>query len=387
MTTASGEQLKTDFEQSLRELCTLTSQIRANMPRGKRIRSQKQSPAANANTANANANAAETPTVGTSTATANTAGNPDPPQMASSCKDSLPVVFSNMHDYLGGEAEVPFEEDLRMDKDLFPPLPISPAATSITASSSPTSPAPKAPRRTEPVSADAMTTLLSEFSSLRQLLNSRADALESMIIKNSVAIAAVKEEGRENTNQINAMKVALEHTQAELSEMKEKVKKLETQPQLSISAEHMRRLSSLENYSRRWNLILHGLSEKENQDVRRETIRVLQGVLPEARDKIPGAVDTIHRLGPKRPDSARCRPIIIQFAYRIHKDAIWAAAKEGDNPFLLANKLKLSLDFSPETRERRRQLWPQVDQARKEHKRAYYVGGRAFIDGVEIFPP
>lgn len=114
---------------------------------------------------------------------------------------------------------------------------------------------------------------------------------------------------------------------------------------------------------------------------------MLQGVLPGARDKIPGAVDSIHRLGPKRSGNSRSRPIIIQFAYRIHKDAIWSAVKEGDNPFLLSNKLKLSLDFSPEVRERRRLLWPQVDQARKDHKRAYYVGGRAFVDGVEIFPP
>lgn len=52
----------------------------------------------------------------------------------------------------------------------------------------------------------------------------------------------------------------------------------------------------MENYHRRWNLILHGLEEKDQQDIRQETIRVLQGILHEAKDKIPGAVDTIHRL-------------------------------------------------------------------------------------------
>ncbi|ROK74157.1 hypothetical protein DPX16_22298 [Anabarilius grahami] len=38
-------------------------------------------------------------------------------------------------------------------------------------------------------------------------------------------------------------------------------------------------------------------------------------------------------------------------------------------------------------RERRQLLWPAVDKARKEGKRAHFVGGRAFVDGSEIHPP
>lgn len=307
----------------------------------------------------------------------------------SSLNDGQSVLFSNMHDYLGAESEVNSDDVPRLERDLYPPLPLSPATFSASPSSSPTSPAHKVARGAGSVSPDAMATLLAEFSSLRQLLNSRADALESMINKNSVAIAEVKMEGKENSKQISVLKADYDSMKTELVALKERMEKIESQPQSSsnASAAHMRRLSNLEDYSRRWNLILQGLGEKEHQDVRRETIRVLQEVLPEAKEKIPGAVDTIHRLGPKRPGSTRPRPVIIQFAYRIHKDAIWAAVKDGDNAFLLANKLKLTLDFSPEIRERRRLLWPQVDQARKDHKRAFYVGGRAFIDGVEIFPP
>ncbi|KTF89581.1 hypothetical protein cypCar_00042412, partial [Cyprinus carpio] len=38
-------------------------------------------------------------------------------------------------------------------------------------------------------------------------------------------------------------------------------------------------------------------------------------------------------------------------------------------------------------REKRNKLWPLVDKARRDNKREYFVGGRAFLDGTEIFPP
>lgn len=385
MTSISGEQINKDFELSLLELKNLASQVKVKMTRSNSKRNRDAKKPANANAASAKA--ALKHTEGDANATANFAGKPAT-HLTSCSNGHDALTFSNMHDYLGGETEIPFDDHFRLDKE-FPPLPISPAATSNTAASSPASPAPKVPRCTEPVSADAMTTLLSEFRSVRELLNSRADALEGMIIKNSLTIAEVKEVGEKNSTQINALKEAFDSIAAQQAALKERLEKLEAQPLPSsnTSAAQVRRISDLESYFRRWNLILHGLEETDHQDIRRETIRVLQGVLPEAKDKIPGAVDTIHRLGPRRPNTTRGRPIIIQFAYRIHKEAIWSAAKKGDNPFLLANKLRLSLDFPPETRERRRLLWPQVDQARKDNKRAYYVGGRAFVDGVEIFPP
>lgn len=373
MNASTGEQLNSDFVQSLRQLEALTNQVKAEMTRPKRGREQRKS-SANAN-ANAIANPVASPMLKQSSTTHATP------------KDSQALVFGTMHDYLGAQTEVTSDRHLELDKE-FPPLPVSPALTSMTASSSPTSPAAKAPRCAEVVPTDAMSTLLAEFSSLRQLLNTRADALEMMINKNSVAIAEVKEAGKENANQIKALRAAMDNVKNEVTTLKERLDKVESHPHsCNASSEHTRRLSLLEDYSRRWNLILHGVEEKDQEDVRRETIRVLQGILPDAKDKIPGAVDTIHRLGPKRQNSTRSRPIIIQFAYRIHKEAIWSAVKKGDNPFLVANRLKLSLDFSPDIRERRRLLWPQIHQARGENKRAYYVGGRAFVDGAEIFPP
>ncbi|KAK7888836.1 hypothetical protein WMY93_024396 [Mugilogobius chulae] len=234
-------------------------------------------------------------------------------------------------------------------------LPLSPAASSPVAISS----AANHVRSECPAVPDNLTTMLSEFSALRQLLNERADAMETLVNQNSVVIAELKAE--------------------------ERVEELETQTTASkkTTADLGSSISLLESYSRRWNLILHGLEERDRQDVRQEAIQVLQRVLPEARDKLPDVVDTVHRLGARRPNSSRS--VIIQFSLRLYRDAIWRAAKQ--STFLSSNNLKLTEDLSSADRERRRQLWPLVESARKNNKLAFFKGGRAFVDGTEIFPP
>ena len=116
-----------------------------------------------------------------------------------------------------------------------------------------------------------------------------------------------------------------------------------------------------------------------------EVIQVCQSVLPEAKDKLPDVVDTVHRLGPKKSDNNQPRGIIMQFTIRIYRDAVWRSAKK--SAFLKSNNLKLAEDLSADDRDRRNRLWPAVEKARKENKLAFFVGGRAFVNGKEIFPP
>ncbi len=58
-----------------------------------------------------------------------------------------------------------------------------------------------------------------------------------------------------------------------------------------------------------------------------------------------------------------------------------------DADFLKNNHLRITEDLSPAYREKRLKLWPAVEKARKENKKAFFVGGRALVDGVEISPP
>lgn len=67
------------------------------------------------------------------------------------------------------------------------------------------------------------------------------------------------------------------------------------------------------------------------------------------------------------------------------RDAVWHAAKITD--FLKNNHLRITEDLFPADRERWLKLWPSVEKAYKENKKAVFVSGCAFVDGVEISTP
>lgn len=191
---------------------------------------------------------------------------------------------------------------------------------------------------------------------LANLINTRSDALEEMV---------------------NA-------TRAEIKALKEKMgcieRRVEKSEQSTLSC--MNRVTDLERYGRRWNLKLHGIPEAPNEKVREEVIRICQQVLPQERDQLPAAIDVAHRVGPKRVNDSRSRVVIIRFVIRRFREAVWKAAK--NNPFLRDHGLHFTEDLTKEDKELRQKMWPMIKKAREEGKSAYFVGGRGYIEGVEI---
>jgi len=280
-------------------------------------------------------------------------------------------LSDNLHDYLESEMD---SADIMPAEVVFSTLPETPCKSPVIKQ-----------RKIESI--DAANDVLSQLKELTVLINNRSDALERMVAENARAIASMKETVNENTKQIADVKTAVEFVCAEVNDVKSqlgitetRVKKVEAK-----SSEHEQRLSHLEGYTRRWNLRIYGIPEKEREDVRDRVIQVCEQLLPEAKDKLQYTVDTVHRLGRKQGSNDKPRGIIFQFTSRFYRDAIWRAAK--DSQFLRNNNLKLSEDLSPTDREKRNKLWPLVDKARRDNKRAYFVGGRAFVEGTEIFPP
>ncbi|KAG1953593.1 hypothetical protein F2P79_009160 [Pimephales promelas] len=177
----------------------------------------------------------------------------------------------------------------------------------------------------------------------------------------------MKEVINENTKQITSVKEAIEFMSEEVNSLKLKYGVVEAKVGKVDQAtnEQERRLAHLESYSRRWNLRFHGVPEKEREDVRQRIIQLCQQLLPEDKDKLPNAIDTVHRLGRKEPNKSR--GIICQFASRFFRDAVWRAAKE--SAFLRENGLKISEDLSPADKERRNKLWPIIMQFTGRHFR------------------
>ncbi|KAK7939191.1 hypothetical protein WMY93_002517 [Mugilogobius chulae] len=140
------------------------------------------------------------------------------------------------------------------------------------------------------------------------------------------------------------------------------------------------KLNELEGYHRRWNLRLYGLPEQEGEDAKRRVIDICRAVIPGAAEGLPYHVDVSHRIG--RRMEGKIRPVITRFTTRSMRDAIWRASKDSD--FLRVRKLKFGEDLTSKDKEARSKLWPAIEEARKQGKRAFFVGARAIIDGKEM---
>lgn len=93
-------------------------------------------------------------------------------------------------------------------------------------------------------------------------------------------------------------------------------------------------------------------------------------------------VDISHRIG--RRMEGKTRPVIIRFVTRSTKDMIWKKGKGSE--YLSSKRLRFGEDLTAKDKEVRNKLWPQIEAARKEGRKAFFVGIRAIIDGKELRP-
>lgn len=196
------------------------------------------------------------------------------------------------------------------------------------------------------------------MNTLANLINSRSDAIEKMV---------------------DNVRVELKMINDKIHGIEKRVEKTE-QSALKI----MHRVSEVERYGRRWNLRLYGIPESEGEDVRVKVINVCQEVLPSEKNKLADAVDVAHRVGRTSQNAPQPRGIILRFVSRRHRDAVWKAAK--NNTFLRSKGMRFTEDLTKEDRENRMKLWPIIKKSREEGKASYFVGGRGFVNGSEIYP-
>lgn len=229
----------------------------------------------------------------------------------------------------------------------FPPLPVTPSK----------SPAPKK----KAMEAGTDSTMLAQFEILKTLINNRADAIERRMILLENKFERVSEELKAVTTRVTALE--------------QRVARVE-QPLAHIQ----RRMDAMETRSRRNNLRLDGIPESvPEEDIRAKVINICQKLVPDMKDLLVRDIDAAHRLRRRAEEGARPRTVILHFVSRDCRDAVWRAARTA--PYMEQHGLKFKEDLSDGDRERRIKLWPFVKSAREAGKRAYYVGGRAFIAG------
>lgn len=270
---------------------------------------------------------------------------------ATSETSSPPPHLINMdHDYTGLQTQ--FDEDVDAV-----PLPPSAPDTPLK---------PKEKRQKAEMSlADLQVTILTA-------INVRADNLEDMITKNTVSIDALKKS-------IDFAFAEVESLKSDMKEVKAASAKYEQQ-----IADLQQKVNEAERYGRRWNLRLHGIPEDNPEDIKAKVVNICCAVLSDPQQKIADNIDIVHRLGKYQGSQNRPRTTIVRFTTRTMRDLLWRAAKKSE--YLKNNRLRFTEDLTTEDKAMRNKLWPMIEAARKNGKKAHFAGTRVIIDGKEIRP-
>ncbi len=191
---------------------------------------------------------------------------------------------------------------------------------------------------------------------------------------------------KQNTLQIEGIKKSLDSCHQDVAELKKenaclKVQCTEFQGRIS---EMEQKINDAERYSRHWNLRLYMRNEKSDENIK-ATVKDISKVFPEAHNtSVIDGVDVVHRIGRLKDarESSTPRPVIIRFISRSERDLVWKLSKA--NNLLSIKHLRFKEDLTAADKEACKKLWPLVEKARKEGKRAHFVGNKAYVDNKEV---
>ena len=102
-------------------------------------------------------------------------------------------------------------------------------------------------------------------------------------------------------------------------------------------------------------------------------MEICRAITPDLGDHLQLHVDITHRIGWR--DAERTRPVIIRFSSRSLEELVWKNTKGAE--YLVARKLRFGEDLTTKDKE------TQNEAARKEGKKAFFIGAKALIDGKE----
>lgn len=198
----------------------------------------------------------------------------------------------------------------------------------------------------------------------------RIQGVEKTVIENSNSIKQI----------INSLEFHGEQVKClneKSDEMQKKIGKLEKE-----NVELRDRCNDLDAYKRRWNLRVAGIPENSGENVKRIIIDLFSQVSPSIAADLHFGIDIAHRLGPRSAAEKSSRRIIVLFSSRSQRDTVWKDAKTSN--LLREKKIKVFEDLSQKDKDARTLLWPTVERARREGKRAGFHGPFAVIEGKRL---
>ena len=201
-----------------------------------------------------------------------------------------------------------------------------------------------------------------EVSSLRDDFKKLGDNMQSQI-------NAVGEKSDHALKQIKDLQTEINVLKDELSSMQKKEMKIKNKlDQMSA------KMVAMDSYSRRENLIIHGISKTENEDCAAKVKQFLTQQLKIPDDKVEAMrFQRCHRLSSREQNSV---PMICRFMWAQDRQLVWGARKNLKN-----TSFSLNEDFSPEINETRRIMMPIMKAARSANKKSHLIGDKLVIDG------
>jgi len=209
------------------------------------------------------------------------------------------------------------------------------------------------------------------------------EAIQSLEKNFNEQLSQLREQAKQSSSMVASLAKAVQFNAEEVKECKGKINELEKfNERLSKENDELKeRIREQERYKMRWCLKLRGLSERRDENVRADVIQLFSEIAPDMeRRQLEEAIDIVHRVG--RKEDNRSRHIVVLFIRRLVKEELWRRCK--DSLVCREKGVRLAEMLPLEDREARKKLWPQIEQARRDGKRAYFRGPHGFIEGRQI---
>lgn len=173
-----------------------------------------------------------------------------------------------------------------------------------------------------------------------------------------------------------------ENQQKTISDLKEELNKVnkEKENQQKTISDLKKNLEEAKRTTRECNLWLHGLKEEEQEDLKKRVIAICRSVAPEAALDFDKHIDIVLRVGQKKEGTNR--PIIMGFKEKSTMELLLTTSYSSE--YHLSSPLRFKDVLTARDINTRNRLWPRIKAARKEGKKAFFIGAKAIIDGIEI---
>ena len=213
-------------------------------------------------------------------------------------------------------------------------------------------------------------------------------AMMQIMMKKLDKLELIEDRIKNVESDLKDVRESIDFAHAEVEDLKEdqKIRKIKDE-EIRVKVEKLEQenialnnsVIDLKARSMRDNLIFFNIEETEREN----TTSIIHKILEENMDIEDAAnkikVDRSHRLGKRREQNAKPRPIVVKFNYHQDKEDIRRNAKK-----LKGTRIGISEQFPEEINRVRRRLYPEYKKAKAEGKQAKMVKDKLFIEGREF---